>query len=489
MAMANQSWMDAGFMLSDWEVRPRHGTLRRRDDASAEPVRVEPRVMAVLVCLAHHAGEVVTRDEFGADVWGGRIVTDEALSRCISVLRQLLGDDSREPRFIRTIARIGYTLVQVPAALPASVDLKGSCPAAADPASAPEPAAIAVSAPLPRIAVTTPGETPGAAVPEVWGVRLQHPTPAAIGAIALSIAGLLYYVSQSINPDAKAPPPPVSRLLVMPFDTAEATGFGRDVGVELADEISSSLARVEHLQISGRTSADMLAAEHLSAVAAGRKLGVDAVLNGSVAERSGGLRVAVQLTATSDARVIWSHVYERQAADIFAVESSIASTVVRELVGLLNQESVAESRASNRNPATSSRISSTCEACIRFVCAAKIRCASPWIYFPRRCAPRPVLRPRPGRPRVGLCAAAKLFVRGPRRDVCARRKGARECRRTFSHAYPECPEHALISDSCADNGPSRKPRFEPRSSRIPIIRTCARCIRSCWVRSAASMPR
>ncbi len=43
----------------------------------SEPVRVEPRVMAVLVCLAHHAGEVVTRDEFGADVWGGRIVTED----------------------------------------------------------------------------------------------------------------------------------------------------------------------------------------------------------------------------------------------------------------------------------------------------------------------------------------------------------------------------------------------------------------------------
>ncbi len=131
-------------------------------------------------------------------------------------------------------------------------------------------------------------------------MRLQRPPPVAIGAIVLSIAGLLFYLSQSINPDAKAPPPPVSRLLVLPFDTAGASGFGRDVGVELADEISGSLASVERLQISGRTSADTLAAEHLSAVAAGRKLGVDAVLNGSVAEQSGGLRVAVQLTATSD---------------------------------------------------------------------------------------------------------------------------------------------------------------------------------------------
>src|SRR5450631_2295677 len=114
MAMSPPSWIDAGFVLANWEVRPRHGTLLRRDCSAAEPVRVEPRVMAVLTCLARHVGDVVTRDEFSAEVWGGRVVSDEALSRCISLLRQVLADDSREPRFIRTIARVGYTLVPTP---------------------------------------------------------------------------------------------------------------------------------------------------------------------------------------------------------------------------------------------------------------------------------------------------------------------------------------------------------------------------------------
>jgi DNA-binding winged helix-turn-helix (wHTH) protein len=85
--MPGASWIDTGFILANWEVRPRHGTLLRRDQSPSELVRVEPRVMAVLSCLARHVGEVVTRDEFGAEVWGGRVVSDEALSRCISVLR------------------------------------------------------------------------------------------------------------------------------------------------------------------------------------------------------------------------------------------------------------------------------------------------------------------------------------------------------------------------------------------------------------------
>jgi len=46
ISMPQTSWTDAGFLLANWEVRPRHGTLQRRDDAPSEPVRVEPRVMA-----------------------------------------------------------------------------------------------------------------------------------------------------------------------------------------------------------------------------------------------------------------------------------------------------------------------------------------------------------------------------------------------------------------------------------------------------------
>ncbi len=92
------------------------------------------------------------------------------------------------------------------------------------------------------------------------------------------------------------------------------------------------------LQISGRTSADAMAATHTDAVQAGQKLGVDAVVNGEIAEQPGGLRATIRLTAVKDARVLWSRVYDRQAADIFAAQSSIASAVARELMGFLKRE-------------------------------------------------------------------------------------------------------------------------------------------------------
>ena len=108
--------LDRGFRLGDWEVRPLLGTLSAR----GETRRLEPRVMTVLVCLAEHAGDPVTRDQFNEEVWRGRVVSDEVLSRSISLLRTALDDSAREPRYIQTLTSIGYRLIADVAPLVAS---------------------------------------------------------------------------------------------------------------------------------------------------------------------------------------------------------------------------------------------------------------------------------------------------------------------------------------------------------------------------------
>ena len=75
--------LDSGFRLGPWDVRPMLGTL----SGPGGTLHLEPKVMTVLVCLAELSGEVVTHDQFIARVWQGRVVSDEVLSRCISLLR------------------------------------------------------------------------------------------------------------------------------------------------------------------------------------------------------------------------------------------------------------------------------------------------------------------------------------------------------------------------------------------------------------------
>jgi DNA-binding winged helix-turn-helix (wHTH) protein/TolB-like protein len=319
------SWTDAGFVLANWEVRPRHGTLLRRDQGPSEPVRVEPRVMAVLTCLARHVGEVVTREEFSAEVWGGRVVSDEALSRCISLLRHVLADDSREPRFIRTIARIGYTLVPTPTPL---ILVGEDCAA---PSRPPEPVPYPATSAAPEDHPPTPQSNR----------TLRRYVLIAVGCVGFSLVLFFIFSTHRSRPSSDVPPPPVTKLLVLPFNVSDAKGIDREAGSELADEITDSLAHVERLQISGRTSADTLAAAHTDPVEAARKLGVDAVLDGLVEARPGGLSVTVRLKSAKDARVLWSRVYDREAADTFTAQSNIATAVARELMTLLNREGLA----------------------------------------------------------------------------------------------------------------------------------------------------
>lgn len=95
------------FWIEGWLIQP--GLNRMEQDGKT--IQVEPKVMQVLTYLAHHAGEPVTRDQLLASVWAGTIVTDDALTRCISELRKLFNDTPRQPRVVETIPRIGYRLL------------------------------------------------------------------------------------------------------------------------------------------------------------------------------------------------------------------------------------------------------------------------------------------------------------------------------------------------------------------------------------------
>lgn len=104
------------FRLGDWLVRPDANELER----DGEVTRVEPKVMEVLVVLAAAEGRTLSRDELHAAAWPGVVVSDDALNATVSKLRRALGDDPRDPRYVETVPRRGYRLLETarPLALP-----------------------------------------------------------------------------------------------------------------------------------------------------------------------------------------------------------------------------------------------------------------------------------------------------------------------------------------------------------------------------------
>lgn len=94
-------------IIGDWTVDARANRLI----GPAGEVELEPRVMDLLVLLAGRPGEVMSKDEIAAALWGEVHVNDDALTRTVFKLRKALGDAARNSRYVATVPKRGYRLV------------------------------------------------------------------------------------------------------------------------------------------------------------------------------------------------------------------------------------------------------------------------------------------------------------------------------------------------------------------------------------------
>ena len=92
------------FTFADVEVREREFCIVK----AGELLPVEPKAFRVLLFLLRSPHRLITKDELLDAVWSDCAVSDNSLTRSIALLRRLLGDETREPRYIATVPTVGY---------------------------------------------------------------------------------------------------------------------------------------------------------------------------------------------------------------------------------------------------------------------------------------------------------------------------------------------------------------------------------------------
>src|SRR5690348_9040047 len=97
---------EADFDLGSLRVRP----ARCEVAWNGSPLTLQRRVMQVLVALAQARGSVVSQNDLIIRCWRGLSVSDDAIVRCISMLRKLAADYPEAPYAIETIPGVGYRL-------------------------------------------------------------------------------------------------------------------------------------------------------------------------------------------------------------------------------------------------------------------------------------------------------------------------------------------------------------------------------------------
>jgi len=96
------------YQIGDHFLLNTHANTLTRD---GQVVELEHRLVLLLVYFIEHAGEVLQKDVLLKTIWQGKVVNDDSLAVAVSYLRKALGDNSRSPRFIKTIQGQGYQFI------------------------------------------------------------------------------------------------------------------------------------------------------------------------------------------------------------------------------------------------------------------------------------------------------------------------------------------------------------------------------------------
>ena len=145
---------------------------------------------------------------------------------------------------------------------------------------------------------------------------------------AISAPGLVVPDPESM---AARSGPPEKTIAVLPFVNMSADPENEFFSDGISEELINALTRVEGLQVTARTSSFAFKGKTKDVREIGRKLGVSAVLEGSVRKAGDRVRITAQLVDTQDGYHIFSRVYDRVLEDIFATQDEISLEIVNEL--------------------------------------------------------------------------------------------------------------------------------------------------------------
>lgn len=113
------------FRLGEWIVCPARNEVTKAD--TGDKLRVEHKVMRLLEYLAANASRDLSRDEIIAAVWGDGVHNDEVLTVAISSLRKALNDNPKAPRYVKTLPRYGYRMLEAGEAIETPLrDVRGA---------------------------------------------------------------------------------------------------------------------------------------------------------------------------------------------------------------------------------------------------------------------------------------------------------------------------------------------------------------------------
>ena len=285
-----------------------------------------PKEFETLLVLVENAGQLVGKEDIISRVWPDTFVSDSSLTRNVSVLRKVLGDD-----VIQTLPKFGYRLTL-------AVSRVTAVPDPVDQVVTPPPVVAAMSS-SPTGGHRPPLQRAGQAPP-------LHPTPAGIapggrlrrraGVVLAVLTAAAVYAGYREAAALRGRPKPASgpiRIAVLPFTNLTGDPQQEYVCDGLTEAMISELSRLSpgQLDVIARTSAMQYKHTDKSVPQIGRELRVDYVLESSLRESGKMIRVTTQLVRAADAGHVWTGEYDRDLEDVLSLQEQVAIAIGEEI--------------------------------------------------------------------------------------------------------------------------------------------------------------
>jgi DNA-binding winged helix-turn-helix (wHTH) protein/TolB-like protein/Flp pilus assembly protein TadD len=304
-------------------------------------VPLTPKVIDTLVVLVENSGHILAKDELMHELWPDSFVEESSLTQNISLLRKALSQNSNGQQYIETIPKRGYRFVaRVREIVPSETELvihertRMQIVIEEEQSDSETPAAIA-------------GPANHYNPSRLYRRRLQYGL-AEILLVTLSAPVFYYFAAKN---RASGQGLKAKSIAVLPFKIV-GTGNETDVlGLGMADAIILRLSRDSQRTVLPTSSVFKYTSNDSDALSAGRALGVDAVLSGTLQRDGDRVRVTAQLITLDDGKTVWSGKFEQDYGSVFTLQDSIAE----KLSAALEPQITSDSRQPLAKHATENR--------------------------------------------------------------------------------------------------------------------------------------
>jgi len=305
-------------------------SAERRLLRNGEPVPLTPKAFDTLLVLVRRSGHLVSKEELMREVWPQGQVEESNLSHNVYLLRKALGRDAAGNLYIETVSKHGYRLLaQVTEPRMTRAMLAGNMVANTDAHTPVEPEVEAEPSVGPQAQTEAKSESKALFVLRVTRRLLSARRLLLIACALLSCAALFSFRWMEKRRAARALR--TRSIAVLPFKPIEVKAGDDLLGLAVTDATIKKLSRLRQLAVRTTSAVSRYTDRRDDSLTVGRKLGVDAVLEGVVQRSGDDVRVTVQLIDTSGGQSLWAQKFDARCTDMLALQDTISEQLTEAL--------------------------------------------------------------------------------------------------------------------------------------------------------------